>query len=88
LECAFTLVAKNTVTVDDPEAPTSGRKAHLKTPKTFNKVTGKEMATEHMFSVAKWGPKTASFVRGANKKGAESIQLMMSMAYKYLKKPG
>ncbi|KAG0698921.1 hypothetical protein DFH29DRAFT_1002376 [Suillus ampliporus] len=88
LECAFTLVAKNTVTVDDPEAPTSGQKAHLKMPKTFNKVTGKEMTTEHVFSVAKWGLKTASFIQGANKKGAESIQLTMSMAYKYLKKPG
>lgn len=46
------------------------------------------MGTEHAFSIAKWGPKTASFIRGANKKGAESIRLTMSMAYKYLKKPG
>jgi len=51
-------------------------------PKSFNKVTGKEMATEHTFSVAKWGLKTALFIRGANKKGTESIQLTMSMAYR------
>ncbi|KAG1813498.1 uncharacterized protein BJ212DRAFT_1300912 [Suillus subaureus] len=62
--------------------------ACLKTPKSFNKVTGKEMATEHAFSIAKWGLKTASFIRGVNKKGMESIWLTMSMAYKYLKKPG
>ncbi|KAG1888205.1 hypothetical protein F4604DRAFT_1916127 [Suillus subluteus] len=88
LECAFTLVADDTIAVDNPEAPTAGRKARLKTPKSFNKVTGKETATEHAFSVGKWGPKTASFIRGANKKGVESIRLTMSMAYKYLKKPG
>ncbi|KAG1864385.1 hypothetical protein F4604DRAFT_1905370 [Suillus subluteus] len=88
LERAFTLVADDTIAVDNPEAPTAGQKAHLKTPKSFNKVTGKETATEHAFSVGKWGPKTASFIRGANKKGAESIRLTMSMAYKYLKKPG
>jgi hypothetical protein len=44
--------------------------------------------TEHAFSIAKWGLKTTSFIRGANKKGEESIQLKMTMADKYLKKPG
>ncbi|KAG1866579.1 hypothetical protein DFJ58DRAFT_724072 [Suillus subalutaceus] len=88
LERAFTLVADNTIVVDDPKAPVTRRKARLKTPKFFNKVTGKEMATEHAFSIAKWGPKTASFIQGANKKGVESNRLTMSMAYKYLKKPG
>ncbi|KAG1733919.1 uncharacterized protein EDB91DRAFT_1251223 [Suillus paluster] len=62
LEHAFTLVADNTIVVDNPEAPVAGRKARLKTPKSFNKVTGKETATEHAFSIAKWGPKTASFI--------------------------
>jgi len=59
----------------------------MKIPKTLNKVTGKETATEHAFSVAKWGPKTAAFIRGAKKKGTEATQLTVSMAYKHLKKP-
>ncbi|KAG1876644.1 hypothetical protein DFJ58DRAFT_182878 [Suillus subalutaceus] len=88
LEYAFTLVADNTITIDNPRVPTASarRKARLKIPQSFNNVTGTEVATEHAFSVAKWGLKTASFIQGANKKGIDSIQLTMSMAYEYLEK--
>ncbi|KAG2353225.1 hypothetical protein BDR07DRAFT_1496672 [Suillus spraguei] len=88
LEHAFSLVAEDTITINNPEAPTAGQRVHLRTPKSLNKITGKETGTEHTFSFAKWGPKTALFIQGANKKGAASIQLTMSMASKYLKKPG
>ncbi|KAG1850263.1 hypothetical protein C8R48DRAFT_676782 [Suillus tomentosus] len=63
-------------------------KTCFKTPKTLNKVTGKETSTEHMaFSVVKWGSKTTAFIHAAQKKGLEAIQLTASMAYKHLRKP-
>jgi len=90
LERAFTLIIEGVVNVnlsDDPEVPIAVRKSRLKAPKTLNKITGKETATEHSFSVMKWGPKTAAFVLGAKKKGVEATCLTASMAYKQLKKP-
>ncbi|KAG2152690.1 hypothetical protein DEU56DRAFT_727716, partial [Suillus clintonianus] len=91
LERAFTLLADSTVTLDseeNSELPINVRKARLKTPKTFNKATGKETTSEHAFSVAKWSSKTAAFVCGAKKKGTAATELTVSMAWKVLKKPG
>ncbi|KAG1747792.1 uncharacterized protein EDB91DRAFT_1079509 [Suillus paluster] len=91
LERAFSLLSDNAVSIEnlkDANMPTTARKTRFKTPKTLNKATGKEMGTEHAFSVIKWGMKTAAFVRAAKKKGLEATRLMASMAYKHLKKPG
>ncbi|KAG1884619.1 hypothetical protein F4604DRAFT_1676738 [Suillus subluteus] len=64
-----------------------GVRAHLKTPKTFNKAKGKETVSEHTFSIAKWKSKIDAFIRGAAEKGEASTELTVSMAGKLLKKP-
>ncbi|KAG1892812.1 hypothetical protein F4604DRAFT_1564694, partial [Suillus subluteus] len=91
LERAFDLIKDSIVSIDhleDTDIPATSRKTRFKTPKTLNKVTGKETSTEHAFSVVKWGSKTTAFICAAQKKGPEAIQLTASMAYKHLKKPG
>ncbi|KAG1846542.1 hypothetical protein F4604DRAFT_1688357 [Suillus subluteus] len=91
LEHAFSLLADHTVTIDqgdDLGLPIAARRAHHKTPKTFNKAMGKETVSEHAFSIAKWKSKTDAFIHGAAKKGEASTELTVSMAWKLLKKPG
>ncbi|KAG1888703.1 hypothetical protein F4604DRAFT_1915744 [Suillus subluteus] len=91
LERAFDLIKDSIISIDhleDTDVPATSRKTCFKTPKTLNKVTGKETSTEHTFSVVKWGSKTTAFICTAQKKGLEAIQLTVSMAYKHLKKPG
>lgn len=68
--------------------PITAWRAHLKTPKTLNKATGKETVSEHAFSIAKWKSKTDTFIRAAAKKGEAATELTVSMAWKLLKKPG
>ncbi|KAG2028985.1 hypothetical protein BDR03DRAFT_831517, partial [Suillus americanus] len=36
-------------------------KRKLRTPKTFNKSTGKDSTTEHAFSISNWGSVTGSY---------------------------
>ncbi|KAG1901073.1 uncharacterized protein F5891DRAFT_1187771 [Suillus fuscotomentosus] len=91
LEHTFSLLADNTVTIDHEDhlgLPITARRAHLKTPKTLNKATGKETVSEHPFSIAKWKSKTDTFICVAAKKGEAATELTVSMAWKLLKKPG
>ncbi|KAG1747217.1 uncharacterized protein EDB91DRAFT_1245654 [Suillus paluster] len=90
LECAFSLLADNTVTIDHEDnsgLPITAWRACLKTLKTFNKAMGKETVSEHAFPIAKWKSKTDAFIHGAAKKGEASTELTVSMAWKLLKKP-
>ncbi|KAG1798351.1 uncharacterized protein BJ212DRAFT_1488648 [Suillus subaureus] len=61
LEHAFALLSDNAVSIENFEGvdmPTTAQKTCFKTQKTLNKATGKEMGTEHAFSVVTVAQKT------------------------------
>ena len=61
-------------------------KRKLRTPKTLNKLTGKESTTEYAFSINNWGSATTAYMKSVNKKGDIAIKTTTSMARKLLKK--
>jgi hypothetical protein len=63
-------------------------KRKLRTPKTFNKSTGKDSTTEHAFSISNWGSVTGSYLVGVRKKGDIYLRDITLAAQKLLKKSG
>lgn len=88
LERALTLIKDGEINVGDVLAATPvQRKLMVKTPKTFNKQTGKETWTANAFSVNNWGSQTISFAKAARSKGKAVVKDITTMAWKLLKKP-
>jgi hypothetical protein len=63
-------------------------KRKLRTPKTFNKSTGKDSTTKHAFSISNWGLVTGSYLVGVRKKGDIYLRDITLVAQKLLKKSG
>lgn len=63
-------------------------KRKLRTPKTFNRSTGKDSTTEHTFSINNWGSVTTAYLVAVKKKGDLFLKDTTSTARKLLKKSG
>ncbi|KAG1903739.1 uncharacterized protein F5891DRAFT_977309 [Suillus fuscotomentosus] len=76
------------IDVDTLDLGPAQMKRKLRTPKTFNKATGKDSTTENAFSINNWGSVTASYVVAIKAKGDDYMRTTTLTARKLLKKLG
>ncbi|KAG1904328.1 uncharacterized protein F5891DRAFT_977190 [Suillus fuscotomentosus] len=76
------------IDVDTLDLGPAQMKRKLRTPKTFNKATGKDSTTENAFSINNWGSVTASYVVAIKAKGDDYMRTTTLTARKLLKKSG
>jgi hypothetical protein len=88
LERALCLIKDNIINIEDVLAASLAQcKLMVKTPKAFNKATGKETWTAHAFSENNWGSATHSFSKPARQTWKMIMRDITSMSWKLLKKP-
>ncbi|KAG1727945.1 uncharacterized protein EDB91DRAFT_1253683 [Suillus paluster] len=76
------------IDVDTLDLGPAQMKRKLRTPKTFNKATGKDSTTKNAFSINNWGSATASYVVAIKVKGDNYMRTTTLTARKLLKKLG